>query len=431
MTRSNRTLVAALTLLAVTTSEAPLAATPTTSPATRPATSAAAPRLLEQADVDPFIGPLVRGEWLVGAAVGVVTPQGSRVFGYGKFSDADPRVPGGDTVFEIASVTKVFTALLLAQAARDGQASLDDPVASLLPASARVPQRNGKQITLRQLSAHTSGLPRMPGNFAPEDPANPFADYTVEQMYAFLADATLPRDPGERYEYSNLGAGLLGHALSLKAGKTYEALILGQIARPLGMPDTRLALDDALLRRLAPGHDADGKPARNWDMPTLAGGGGLRSTVDDMLRFVAAQARIAQADPAMAKAIAMTHAAQAPVGAEGSGMEIALGWHIDTKHAITWHNGQTGGYHGFVGFNAARGVGVVILSNSADGHIDAAGTGLLRRMMGEDVKPPVPPAPPAVAPEALEGCVGSYLLGPGAILTIMGEGSRLFAQLTG
>jgi CubicO group peptidase (beta-lactamase class C family) len=158
----------------------------------------------------------------VGIVVGMIGPDGRKVVGYGALEKGDPRVLNGDTVFEIGSVTKVFTSLLLSDMAQRGQVALTDPVSKYLPASVRMPQRNGKQITLQDLATHTSGLPRLPANLKPKDSANPYADYSVAQLYEFLSSYELPRDIGSQYEYSNLGGGLLGHVLARYAGMDYE-----------------------------------------------------------------------------------------------------------------------------------------------------------------------------------------------------------------
>ena len=188
----------------------------------------------------------------------------------------------GSQVFEIGSITKAFTASLLADMAARGEVRLDDPVAKYLPPSAHVPSRNGKQITLVDLATQSSGLPRLPTNLAPRNPANPYADYSVEQLYAFLSGYELPRDVGATYEYSNLGMGLLGHALALKAGTSYENLVNRRLLTPLGMRETAITLSPALRARLAPGHDGEGNVVPNWDLPTLAGAGAVRSTAFDM-----------------------------------------------------------------------------------------------------------------------------------------------------
>ena len=210
--------------------------------------------------IDLYVRPLVDGEYCQAVVLG-------RVFGYGKKSAQDEARPDGDTVFEIGSATKVFTALLLVDMVRRGEVSLDDPVQKFLPDDVKVPKKGEQPITLDHLASHRSGLPRMPDNFTPKDPANPYADYSVKQMYEFLSRCQPAREAGEAFEYSNLGAGLLGHALARRAGKTYEALVVERICKPLGMSDTAVTLKQPTRSRLAPGHDAAGEPASNWDIP--------------------------------------------------------------------------------------------------------------------------------------------------------------------
>jgi serine-type D-Ala-D-Ala carboxypeptidase/endopeptidase len=296
----------------------------------------------------------------VGLVVGIVDGTGRRVVTHGTSGSAAPL--NGATVFEIGSISKVFTTLLLADAATRGEVALTDPVAKYLPASVRMPTRGGKQITLQDLATHTSALPRLPTNLSPRNFANPYADYTVDQMYAFLSGYELPRDIGERYEYSNLGVGLLGHVLTLRAGADYETLVTQRITGPLSMGSTVVTLSPALKQRLAAGHDAQRTPVPNWDIPTLAGAGALRSTADDMLTFLAAQLGLSSSrlDKAMAAALAIRRDTGNPR------MQIALGWHIITSATgteIIWHNGGTGGYRSFVGLHRQAKRGVVVLSN--------------------------------------------------------------------
>src|SRR5258706_527568 len=217
-----------------------------------------------------------------------------------------------DRVFEIGSVTKTFTASILAAMVADGSVRLDDPVAKYLPATVRVPARNGRQITLVDLATQSSGLPRLPSNLAPPDSTNPYADYTVEQLYTFLSSYELPRDVGETYEYSNLGVGLLGHALARKAGMSYEELVRQRVLAPLGMRETAITLSPALRVRLAPGHDAEGHGVANWDLPTLARAGALRSTAVGLLTFLAANLD-SSANP-LARALRQTHVSRRSAG---------------------------------------------------------------------------------------------------------------------
>jgi serine-type D-Ala-D-Ala carboxypeptidase/endopeptidase len=172
----------------------------------------------------------------------VIEQGGRRIVAHGSLAKGDKRPLDGDTVFEIGSMTKVFTSLLLADMVRRGEVALADPVAKYLPAEVKVPERGGAKITLQHLAMQTSALPRLPSNLNPKDANNPYADYTVQQLYEFLSSAELTRDIGSRYEYSNLGAGLLGHALARRAGTDYETLVRKSILDPLGMKSTSITL---------------------------------------------------------------------------------------------------------------------------------------------------------------------------------------------
>ena len=270
----------------------------------------------------------------VGIVVGMIGPDGRKVVSYGALAKGDPRVIDGDTVFEIGSVTKVFTALLLSDMVQRGEVALTDPVSKYLPAAVRMPQRNGKQITLQDLATHTSGLPRLPSNLKPKDASNPYADYSVAQLYEFLSSYELQRDIGSKYEYSNLGGGLLGHALALRAQMDYEALVRARITGPLGMKNTSIALSPGMKARLAAGHDAKLNPVANWDLTTLAGAGALRSTANDMLTFVAAN--LGYKKTALAPAMAAMLDVRRPSGVPG--LDVALAWHVFS----------TSGQHGYL-----------------------------------------------------------------------------------
>lgn len=177
--------------------------------------------------------------------VGVIEPQGNRVISCGTMRDDGPPVDG-DTVFEIGSITKVFTCLVLATMVERGEAALNDPVSRYLPEGVKVPERGGKQITLQDLATHTSGLPREPSNYScPTDWSQPLHDYSAEELYAFLQEHELTRDIGVQFEYSNLGVALLGHTLECCTGADYETLAKTRILGPLGMNDTGISLTPA------------------------------------------------------------------------------------------------------------------------------------------------------------------------------------------
>jgi serine-type D-Ala-D-Ala carboxypeptidase/endopeptidase len=233
---------------------------------------------------------------------GVVDGDRSEVFAFGKLDNG--KAPDDETVYEIGSITKTFTGTLLAQAILSGRLTLDTPVAELL-ADFKIPSRGDKEMTLGDLVTHHSGLPRMPSNFTPKDPDNPYADYDAAKMNEFLAGLQLPRDPGASYEYSNLGFGLLGHALAEALHTTYDALLDDGILKPLGMTMTGTALTDVVRAHLAPGHDDSGKKAQNWDFDALAGAGALRSTMSDMLRYL--KANIDTGSSALSAAMNFAH----------------------------------------------------------------------------------------------------------------------------
>jgi CubicO group peptidase (beta-lactamase class C family) len=280
--------------------------------------------------------------------VGVVSKRGHEIISYGRFAPGDARQPDGETIFEIGSVTKVFTSLLLSDMVLRGEVGLNDPIAKYLPASVHVPERSGKPITLLDLSTHYSGLPRMPNNYNPA--------YTLDQLYGFLSNYTLPRDPGKKYEYSNLGGGLLGEILALDAGTDYETLLRTRVLEPLGMNHTAMHPTPEMQANLIPGF-GDGIKAQSAEVSALAPAGALRSNVDDMLIFLAANMGIIKTPlyPAMKKMLSVHR----PVSAD---TDIALGWHV--SNGMPCHNGGTNGYHAFVAFDRRRKLGVVILSNS-------------------------------------------------------------------
>lgn len=365
----------------------------------------------------------------VGIVVGLIDSSGRRTISYGKFEAGDTRPVNGDTVLEIGSITKVFTSLLLADMVQRGEVALTDPVAKYLPAGVKMPERNGRQITLEDLATHTSGLPRLPSNLSPKDPSNPYADYSVEQLYQFLSGYQLTRDIGSQYEYSNLGGGLLGHVLARRAGMDYEKLVRTRICEPLGMRNTSITLSPDMKTRFAVGHDATMKPVAYWDLPTLAGAGALRSTANDMLTFVAAN--LGYVKSPLAPAMAAMLAVRRPTGVQG--LEIGLGWHILTRDGpeIVWHNGGTGGFRSFIAFERKTGMGVVVLSNAeTQAGVDDIGLHLL------NANAPLWQAPKghtqvAVDPKIFDGYVGQYQLAPTFIISVTREGSQLFVQATG
>jgi CubicO group peptidase (beta-lactamase class C family) len=380
-----------------------------------------------------LIDRIDRDRQSVGIVVGIIEPAGRRIISYGTVSKDDRRLVGGDTVFEIGSVTKVFTSLILADMVQRHEVALTDPIAKYLPPDVRVPERNGRQITLEDLATHTSGLPRLPNNMKPADPANPYADYSIDQLYQFLSNYTLSRDIGSQFEYSNLGGGLLGHILARRTGMDYEALVRSRILGPLKMSDTAIRLTPAMQTRLAGAYDGSLNPVKNWDLPTFAGAGALRSTVNDMLAFLAAN--LGYTDTLLAPAMAAMLSERRPAGppVANAKTEIGLAWMMTTRgdSQIVWHNGGTGGYRSMIAFDPKRRVGVVALSNAGTAAgVDDIAMHLL------DPAVPLMQAPKqhtqiTVDTKVYDALVGRYQAAPTFILTVTREGDRLFVQATG
>ena len=371
--------------------------------------------------IDRLAQPYVSHGIVVGLVVGVYDGESKRVFGYGHVKLGGTTVPDGNTVYEIGSITKVFTGILLASMVQSGEVRLEQPVSELVP-EAVVPKHGDRIITLEHLSTHTSALPRMPSNFRPKDPSNPYADYTVEQMYEFLRMCTLSRDPGVQHAYSNLGAGLLGHALSLKAVQSYEALMIERVAGPLKMNSTRVEFTPEMRKRLAPGYTAALTPQSNWDIPTLAGAGAIRSTANDMLTFLVAN--LSGGDTPLAKAMAMAH----QVHFQGKGPRMGLGWHIDNE--LRWHNGQTGGYHSFAGVHFPKKRAVVVVTNAGTGHVDQLARNVGNLLLGKPVKPHEWKQTVKIDAKILDSYAGDYQLTPQFVLTVTHEKGRLMVQAT-
>src|SRR5450432_2640273 len=322
-----------------------------------------------------------------GIVVGMLDADGgTRIVAFGDPGAGKPPLDGR-TVFEIGSISKVFTATVLAELVQEGKVSLDDPAQKYLPGGARMPTHNGKVITLGDLSEQNSGLPRMPTNFHPANSQNPYADYTVAQMYDFLSHYELTRDPGAQFEYSNLGVGLLGHVLSLATGRPYAVLEHERVWDPLRMANTAIDLTPEMRARMAVGHDEHGNVTENWDLPTFAGAGAIRSTAIDMLKF--ADANLHPERGPLERAMAFAQIVRAPT--DNPNASIGLNWFI--VHAgsdtIVWHNGGTGGFRTFLGLEPSRKVAVVVMTNSGGEGADDIGMHLL-----ESSLPLVPRAAP-------------------------------------
>lgn len=388
----------------------------------------------DKAAIDALIDQRIAARAGEGIAIGTTDASVHRFTARGP---AGAATLDGNTLFEIGSMSKVFTSLLLADMVQRGEVALDDPAEKYLPAGAKMPMRGGLKITLENLATHRSGLPRLPDNLSFRDPANPYSDYTEANLLDFLGRYELTRDIGSQFEYSNLGVGLLGYLLARRAGTDYETLLKQRITVPLGMHDTTITLTPAQKARFATGHDQYMRPTSAWDLPTLAGAGGIRSTVNDLLVFLDASigAKPSPLAPAMKAMLAKRWPGASPRAA------IGLGWMVLTTPSgeIVFHDGGTGGFRTAMAYDPARRRGAVVLANAA---VEESVSDVpLHLLLGSPVAPPapVPPAPPPVKartaidlPAAeLDRVVGRYRFTPQLEMTVMRDGSGLKAQLTG
>lgn len=381
---------------------------------------------LTDEDLNQLIRSRVEEDRAVGIVLGILEADGTtRIFSYG---DAGPnaRALGAQSVFEIGSISKVFTGILLADMVARGEVSLSDPVSNYLPDGFTMPSRGGQEITLLHLATHHSGLPRLPSNLSPARWTNPYADYTVEDLYVFLASHELRRDPGSEFEYSNLGVGLLGFVLARVGGGSYEDVVRELILEPLGMNMTGIALEGDMLDWMTEGHNEHGNVVPLWDLPMFAGAGALRSNVEDLLTFLAAN--IGPAETQLERSMRVSHEVRESMNAES---DIGLNWLVRNvgDERVVWHGGATAGFRTFIGFDPDTDIGVVVLTNSAHGAEDI-GFHLINPELPLDL-PPEERVEIEVAEEILETYVGEYEFTPTFSLLVTLEGGSLYGQATG
>jgi D-alanyl-D-alanine-carboxypeptidase/D-alanyl-D-alanine-endopeptidase len=356
----------------------------------------------------------------VGVVVGVLEPTGTRIVTFGRSGAADGRALDGETVFQIGSVTKVFTGLLLADMTVRGLVQLEDPAAKYLPVGVRMPQR-GRPITLIDLSKHWSGLPSMPTNFSLRGRPDPYAAYTEQDLHRFLDEHMPAREPGTQ-EYSNLGVALLGRLLARRSGLEYETLLRQRVIDPLGLRHTAITVDAEMRKRLSPGHDRFLQPVDTWNLLALPASGSLRSTANDLLRFV----RFNLSDESPLRDAMLLQRAPGR----------ALGWGRSTigGDAVFGHEGGKEGYRSAVVFNPRTRTGVVILMNT---RADESPMAIARHLLfgGHPLAPPgaIPSRPvrAIVDPAALGECEGRYRLDSGGLVEVARRGDHLLVQVAG
>jgi D-alanyl-D-alanine-carboxypeptidase/D-alanyl-D-alanine-endopeptidase len=368
-----------------------------------------------RARVASHVQPLIDHELATSVVVGIVEGGRREIYGFGKGPGGKP--PNGATLFELGGVTKVYTGLLLADSVQRREVNLDTPVAELLPTGVTVPTRDKLVITLRQLALHSSGLPPLPPSLR-VDVENPFALYRENHLYQDLIRTQLVATPGERMLYSDYGFGLLAHALGRKIGGGYAKAIEQRVTKSLALVDTFATVPKQAEARRATGSTEELVAVKPWSYDALLGTGGLVSSARDQLAMLEAQIEASEGNKGTLRpAMRLTQESQL----ERSGDNQGLGWMIDSAGRY-WQNGETAGFHAFVGFDPKARRGIVILASTRTAVVDSLATGLYRMLAGEPVKPPAFPDAKQLASYA-----GTYDF-QGMKLAITAEGKRLYVE---
>ncbi len=376
-------------------------------------------------------GPLVDKKIADGISIGYIEGNHSGIVHLGS---ADGKTVANDqTLYEIGSVGKVFTSLMLADAVVRGEIKLDAPVDVANKAGIRLPSYKGESIKWIDLSTHRSGLPRIPGNLTATDLVNPYRDYDSKKAAAFLKNYKLIRKPGETQEYSNFGAMVLGYLVAENEGATYQRLLRKRIAEPLGMTDCTVFLNKDRKKRLATLHSEFGKATPVWDFADLPGAGGIFATMGDMMLF--AKAQLSPPEGEIGEAIEL--AWKQHHDADKSGPAMGLGWVIAGDGQTRWHNGQTGGSRSAVFINRKLKCAVVVLCNTSvmEG-IDELAMQIMMKSAGIEAEPgtmedeDAEPGDLTIDEKLRSRLVGRYQLTPDFIFTVTDRDGHLMVGVT-
>lgn len=328
--------------------------------------------------VEEAIRPYIQQKNTVGASIGIIENGQFYKYDYGEIAKGNSHLPEGNTIYEIGSITKTFTATLLAEMVLEGKCKFSDPVNKYLPDNVKELKKDGVLVTLEMLANHTSGLPHIPSDlfsvsrFSMNDP---YKNYDTTDLFNYLDTVRLRSVPGKYFRYSNLGFGLLGVILERMTGISYQNLLEEYICDPLQLPDTRTELKDKQQKHFAPGYDEKGNAVGHWHFASLAGCGVIRSSVNDLLKYLNAHLT-EDTSTNLLKAFRLCERPSFAV----AGGHIGLAWMIPNRSpGWFWHNGGTGGFRSYCAFNPNKKIAFVILSNSALG-VDDAGISLIKAL---------------------------------------------------
>jgi CubicO group peptidase (beta-lactamase class C family) len=327
--------------------------------------------------VDSVVRKYIQRSNTVSISVGIIKKGTIHTYNYGEKRKGKGDMPNMGTIYEIGSITKTFTATLLAWYVNEGKLSLNDPITKYLPDSVAANPAL-KDIKLVNLSNHTSGLPSLPTNFSAQknySDANPYKNYTGEMLFSYLKNCKLRSRPGSEYAYSNLAVGLLGIILERVTNKPYEQLVSEIICRPLGMKSTLQHPYPLITPRVAYVYNEEAKLTPSWDFDALAACGSLKSTINDLLIYT--KANMVKSDSKLSKAFELAH----KITFNNGDTQVGLGWHVIKVDGISYlfHNGGTEGSSSFLAYNVEKALAVILLSNAGTS-TDNTGVNLISKL---------------------------------------------------
>lgn len=311
-------------------------------------------------------------------AIGVFHNNKYQSYFYGSTHKGGSSLASDATIYEIGSISKVFTSILLADLVNKNILKLEDPISKFLPDSL-ASNPDLQKITFKQLANHSSGLPRLPENWdkvAGFNPKDPYANYDRKALYAYLKGYKAKRPAGESYEYSNLGAGLLGELIATISKKPYATYLKEIIFTPLQMTsstDKPTAQNPLFI----PVYNDQGVETAAWNFQAMLAAGGIKSSLHDMMLFAVEQLKMPQTSLQHAMALTREYSISTP-----SNSDVGLGWHMNMvdQGIYFWHNGGTGGSRSFIGVAPDTKTAIVVLSNTAIS-VDELSVGILEKLM--------------------------------------------------
>jgi len=314
--------------------------------------------------VDSIMRPYILRGSSVGAIIGIIKNDQNFIYRYGETKRGNKTLPDTNTIFEIASISKTFTSLLLSLEVQKNKINLNDPINKFLPSSVPFQGFHSKPVLIKYLANHSSGLPGLPSNFSNQKPFydndNPYKNYGKQEMYSFLKTYKYSIEPGKKYEYSNFAVGLLGNILEKATDLTFEQLLEKEICKPLNLTNTRLKIASEKEKQIAQGYNSKREAVHLWDFKALAAAGGIRSTINDMVKY--AKAYLKPPNEQYRLAIELCE----KISFEGDSKKVGLGWHLINTGSknIYFHNGQTSGFVSFISYDREKKSAVIILVNS-------------------------------------------------------------------